>query len=238
MMYNTKTKSLEVRGGKMQFSLFLQINFILLGLVGLLFCTFGYKFARFLLPLCGMIVIESALYLFVGGFIGDTDLTGVLFYGGTAVASYIVLFFVLRLSGFFTGVLGAGLLSYFVITAFGLSGSPFVFPVFASAAVLAGLLGFVYSRVGVIIASVMFGSGIAAAFGTILILAPKAEYAKELSITAGFTSVVNNNPYIFFAVFALLLLVGLVVQLRVTGQSQILVRRINISLEQRKTVSE
>ncbi len=238
MMYNTKTKSLDFRGLKMQFSLFAQVNFIIIGLVGLFFCTFGYKFARFLMPLCGMIVIESALYMSVGEFISDTDLSGVLFYGGTAVASYIVLFFVLRLSGFFTGMLGAGLLSYFVINALGLSGFSLVFPVFATISVVAGIVGFVYNRVGVIIASALFGAGIASGFGTLLILAPGADYASGQGITAGFSSVVGNNAYVFLAVFVVLLLIGLLLQFTFTGQSQILVRRINISLEQKKTVSE
>ena len=215
----------------MQFTLFEQINLIAVGVCGLTFCVLGYKFARFLLPICGMIVIESILYVTVGGYVESTNLSGALFYGGTAVASYIILFFALRLSGFFTGLLGAGLFFYFVVTAFGLFNIPAALPAAAALTLTAGLISFVYNRVGVIIASALFGAAVAGGTGAFLVLAPGAGYAKGQSIAGGFNSIAANNTYIFLAVVLTLLIAGVLVQLKLTGKSQMLGSRISIKLE-------
>ena len=218
----------------MHIPIFTMINLIVVGLVGIVFFIVGYKFARFLLPVCGMIVIEVLLYLLVGGYLKSSELISALFYGGTAVASYVLLFFLLRVPAFFTGAVGAGFLSYVVLVAFGLIEKSFAFTVFVTVMIVIGLVSFAYKRVGVIIATSLFGAGLAGATGAFLVLAPNAGYARELGLIAAMDSVVRHNGYVFFAVIAILTLLGLVLQLRATGYSQFLEERLKIAFEKRK----
>ncbi len=218
----------------MQISVFTQINIIAILIIGLVFCIAGYKFARFLLPVCGMVVIEVLLYLLVGGYIRQDELISALFYGGTAVASYVILFFFLRLPAFFTGAVGAGFLSYLVLIAFKLIEKPFAFPVFITVLIIVGFISFAYRRVGVIIATSLLGAGLAGAAGAFFVLAPHADYANGLGLIAGLESVIKHNGYIFFAVFMVLALLALIVQLKVTGNSQFLEERLKIAFDSRK----
>ena len=218
----------------MQLTLFTQINLIIIAAMGLVFCAFGYKYARFLLPVCGMIVVESLIYLLIGGNLKSTELTSALFYGGTAVASFIILFFLLRLPAFFAGAAGAAAMLYFVISAFGLSGLPFAFPVFICLVVIFGLVGFIYKRVGVIIATNLLGASIASSAGLFIALAPGADYANGKSLISGISSVIAHNGYIFLGVFAVIIIVGLLLQLKITGVNQVLEDRFSILFESKK----
>jgi hypothetical protein len=218
----------------MQLTLFTQINLIIIAVVGLVFCVFGYKYARFLLPVCGMVVVESLIYLLIGGYLRDSELSSALFYGGTAVASFIILFFLLRVPAFFTGAAGAAVMLYFVISAFGLSGVPYAFPVYIALVVIFGLIGFAYKRVGVIIATSLLGASLTSGFGLFVALAPGADYANGKAILAGLSSVIANNGYMFLGVFAVIMIVGLLIQLKVTGTSQILEERLKIVFESKK----
>ncbi len=218
----------------MQISLFAQINIIAIVIIGLVFCIAGYKFARFLLPVCGMIVIEVLLYFLVGGYLRQNELISALFYGGTAVASYVVLFFFLRLPAFFTGAVGAGFLSYLILIAFGLIDKPFAFPAFITVMIIIGLISFAYKRVGVIIATSLLGAGLAGSAGVFFALAPHADYAKQLGLIAGLDSVIRHNGYIFFAVFMVLAVLALIIQFKVTGLSQFLEERLKIAFQSRQ----
>ena len=235
MMYNTE-QAYDILLGrkKMQISMLTQINLIVVGLIGLVFCFVGYKFARFLLPVCGMIVIESILYLLVGDYLKESELSSALFYGGTAVASYFMLFFLLRLPAFITGAAGAGIMFFLVHIVFNLADKPFVIPVIITLAVLTGLISFVYRRVGVIIATGLFGAGLTGIAGVFLVFAPKADYAQGQSIADGMVSVIGRNGYIAIAAFAVLLLLGLLVQFGATAKSQFLEERLRIAFENRE----
>ncbi len=215
----------------MQMSLFAQINIIAVAAIGLLFCVLGYKFARFLMPVCGMIVIESILYVTVGGYVQSTNLSGALFYGGTAVASYVILFFALRLAGFFTGALGSALFLFFVIRAFGLSGTPVILPAAAAVAVVTGLASLVYERAGVIVATSLFGASVAGATGTFLIAAAGADAAVGQSMAELFGSMLGRHAYIFLAAVCVLAAAGLAVQFKLSAKNQLLSSRISIRLE-------
>jgi len=217
--------------------LFAQINLIIIAVIGLLFCLFGYKYARFLTPLCGMIVVETALYLLMGEYLKHTEFTGALFYGVTAVASYVVLFFIMRLNGFFTGLLGSAALCFLVITATGIAGVRFVVPAAVTLSVLAALFGAVYKRAGVIAATTLFGAGASGGIILFLILARNAGYAAGLNAFSAVSSIIARNSMFFLAAYACLVMIGLLLQFIVTGRNQVQLKRIKITLESKGKMS-
>lgn len=218
----------------MEISLFAQISLIVLVVVGLIFCVFGYKYAKFLMPLCGMLVIESIIYMLVSGYLKHTEFTEVLFYGSTAVASYIVLFFVMRLNGFFTGILGASMLSYFAVKAAG-QAIPFVIPVVVTIILVTGLIGFVYKRVGVIISTSLFGAGLAVGLACFLIFA--SGYEAGYTFSGVVNSVAKSYSLYVLSAYAVLAAAGIYLQLRLTGKDQVVIKSIKITLESKSKVS-
>ena len=152
----------------MLLSVYSQISLIGFAALGLVYCVFGYKYARFLLPVCCVLVLEIVIYFFVSDTIIGDDIYVALFYGGSAIVLYIVLFFILRLSGFITGVMGAALFLVYFVYAFGLEHVPFVVPAYLTLCLLAGLLSAAYERVGVIAASSLLGGSLTS--GVVLFL--------------------------------------------------------------------
>lgn len=218
----------------MEISLFAQISLIVLAAVGLIFCVFGYKYAKFLMPLCGMLVVESVIYLLISGYLKHTEFTAVLFYGSTAVASYIVLFFVIRLNGFFTGVLGASMLCYFAVKAAG-QAIPFVIPIVITIILITGLIGFVYKRVGVIISTSLFGAGLAVGLVCFLIFASR--YEAGHTFLGVVNSVAESYSLYVLGAYAILAAAGILLQLRLTGKDQVVIKSIKITLESKSKVS-
>lgn len=92
--------------------------------ISLLHCFFGYRLARFLLPVCGVLLIEGALYIFVYKSLMLDTMGTWLFFAGTGLSSYFVLFFFQRIAAFFTGLTGAALFLVFVVYAFSLHTLP------------------------------------------------------------------------------------------------------------------
>lgn len=218
----------------MEISLFAQISLIVLAAVGLIFCVFGYKYAKFLMPLCGMLVVESVIYLLISGYLKHTEFTAVLFYGSTAVASYIVLFFVMRLNGFFTGVLGASMLCYIAAKAVG-QAIPFVIPIVITIILITGLIGFVYKRVGVIISTSLFGAGLAVGLVCFLIFA--SGYEAGHTFLGVVNSVAESYSLYVLGAYAVLAAAGILLQLKLTGKDQVVIKSIKITLESKNKVS-
>lgn len=218
----------------MEISLFAQISLIVLAAVGLIFCVFGYKYAKFLMPLCGMLVVESVIYLLISGYLEHTEFKAVLFYGSTAVASYIILFFVIRLNGFFTGVLGASMLCYFAVKAVG-QAIPFVIPIVITIILVVGLVGFVYKRVGVIISTSLFGAGLAVGLACFLIFA--SGYEAGQTFLGVVNSVAESYSLYILGTYAVVAAAGLLLQLKLTGKDQVVIKSIKITLESKSKVS-
>lgn len=219
----------------MELSLFAQISLIVLSAVGLMFCIFGYKYAKFLMPLCGMLVVESAIYFLISGYFKHLEFTAALFYGGTAVAAYIILFFAMRLNGFFTGVLGSAMLCYFIVKVVGQASIPFVIPIAITAALITGLVGFVYKRVGVIIATSLFGAGLCVSLVSFLVFA--SGYAAGQSFLGTVNRIAENYSLYLLGAYVVLAAIGLVLQLKLTGKDQVDIKSIKITLENKSKVS-
>jgi len=66
-----------------------------------IFCFFGYRWARFLLPICGLLVLEGIIYIFVYGLFSFNEIGTWLFFGGSSIAIYIILFFLLAVKNLF-----------------------------------------------------------------------------------------------------------------------------------------
>ena len=218
----------------MVLTLYSQISLIGFAALALIYCVFGYKYARFLLPVCGVLILEVAMYLFVSDTLIGDELFTAIFYGGIAIVMYVVLFFILRLSGFLTGVLGAALFLLYVVLAFNLDHMPFVVPVYLTLCLLGGLLGAAYSRTGVIVVSSLLGGSLATGVILFLILAGGAvSQAGESFINALF-GVMRSNAVIFLVVSAVVAAIGVFVQMRITGFSQVLNAKATIRYEKRK----
>jgi hypothetical protein len=191
-------------------------------LLSLLTAFFGYRLARFLMPLSGLLLIESLIYVYVYNLLTLDTVSTWLFFGGTAIAIYLILFFVRRLAGFFTGAAAAALLLAYLVYALNLHSFGLLAPIVMTLTVLSGLLTAVYKRMGVIVASSVLGGCAAAFFGLYI-------YTQGVDATA-FTGGLIAPAQIFLTVNALLILgvgaglslAGLLVQLLVTGKRQVL----------------
>lgn len=218
----------------MLLSIYSQISLIGFAALGLVYCVFGYKYARFLLPVCSVLIIEIAMYLFVPeSMIGD-DLYVALFYGASAIVIYIVLFFILRLSGFITGIMGAALFLVYVVYTFGLEHTPYVVPAFLALCLIAGLLCAAYERVGVITASSLLGGSLASGVVLFLIFSGGANLGADESLLNTVYSIVRSNAYLFLIAAAVISALGIFIQMRFTGFSQVLNKRAVIRYEKRK----
>ena len=127
-------------------------------ILGLICCFFGYRFARLLFPFCGLIVIEGLLYIYVYGLFSLDALGTWLFFGGSSVAVYILLFFVRRISGFFTGLVGSALFLWFAVNAFGLQNLQLLYPACMAICLVSGALTVTYQRSAVVVFTSLFGA--------------------------------------------------------------------------------
>lgn len=220
----------------MEVSLFAKITLAGIVAVAFLYCVFGYSFARFLLPVSGVLIIEAAMFLFaVNPFLGN-ELATALFYGGVAVAGYIVLFFVLRLAGFFTGVIGAALFSAYVVIAFGLADMAYIYSICITLCFVIGGFSAVYKRAGVIVASSLLGGCVAAGILAFLFLATSINIGAGESIAVGMMRLVKENAILFLGASTAFAVIGIIVQLRLTGRSQALEKKAIIYLKNQKAV--
>ncbi len=132
-------------------------------ILGLLHCFFGYKLARFLLPVSGMVMAEGLLYLLVYENLKLDSVSTWLFFAGSSIAVYLILFFFKRVAGFFTGLAAGGMLSLLVVYVLGLQSMPLIYPVCLTVSVMAGLFTLVYER-NMVVASTAIAGACAAAF--------------------------------------------------------------------------
>lgn len=154
----------------MELSLLILICGGALVLLGLLHCFFGYKLARFLLPVSALVLAEGLLYLFVyDNLLLDTVSTW-LFFAGSGIAVYLIFFFLKRIAGFIVGVAAGALLSTFAVYALGLHAMPLVYPVCLTVSVMGGLLTLVYDRNMVVASTAIAGACGAAYAGLYLYL--------------------------------------------------------------------
>ena len=94
-----------------------------------------------------------------------------LFFAGSAVAVYLILFFLKRAASFFTGLAAGGAFAVFAVYVLGLQHMPLVYPICLTACVMAALLTVVYERIGTVITTAVVGGCGAAYLGLYLYLA-------------------------------------------------------------------
>lgn len=192
-------------------------------LLALLYCFFGYRLARFILPICGILFLEGVNYLFIYPLL-KLDLLGIwLLFGGTAVIIYILLYFLERFAGFFVGLLGAGLLLIDVIYAFSLHTMPYLYPAYFTLCVLAGLLTFVYNRMGAVIAASLFGGCVAAFAGVYLLTMGigGAVFEAQSNVLIPFVQFLQSHGLLVMGVALVLTAAGGIVQIMWTARTKL-----------------
>ena len=191
--------------------------------IGLLHCFFGYKLARFLLPLCGVALLEGVLYTFVYGEL-TLDPVGIwLFFAGSALTFYMALFFFPRLAAFFIGMAGGALALIFAVYALSLHEMPIIYPVGLTLCLLCGLLAAVYKRVGVALFTAVFGGCVAALLAVFLFYGGDAAgYLLMGSLLAPLDLFLKSYVMLIGGGALVLAVLGLLLQLKVTANTQLL----------------
>lgn len=192
-------------------------------ILGLVFCFFGYKLGRLLLPLCGLIVIEGLVYIFLYKQMQFDTLGTWLLFGGSGVAVYIILFFIKRAAGFFTGLIGSALFAIYTVNAFNLQSISFAVPVCLTICVVSGLLAAVYQKAAVIVFTSLFGACVAA-FAGIYIYVQGVD-ASALSSAELFTligSFFSANAVFITGASAGVAISGILIQSALTSSSCVL----------------
>jgi len=191
-------------------------------ILALVFMFFGYKLARFLLPLCGVLVVLAVLWAVVLPALRMDALATWLFFGGAGVSVYILLFFFKRIAGFFVGLLGAALLLTFIVYALNLSALPFLTPICLTLCVVSGLLAVVYRKAGVITFTAMMGACVAIFTGLYLFIEGVDPGAFEAGILPQLASFLSAQKYFIAGGALVLMVVGILVQVAVTSKAQVL----------------
>lgn len=193
-------------------------------LLGLLNGFFGYKLARFLLPVSGFVLAEGLLYIFVYDLLKLDTLSTWLFFAGGGVAVYLILFFLKRIAGFFTGAVAGGLFAVLVIYAAGLQEMPLVYPAVFTVFVMVGLLTAVYQRGMVVAATAIFGGCCAAYAGLYLYLIGinPTSIVVYNNLLVPFEGFLKNHAYLVGGAALVLSAVGMLVQFRWTADRQLL----------------
>ncbi len=206
----------------MDLSLILFIGGGVVVALGLVFCFFGYKLARILFPLGGLIVLEGVLYIYVYNLLKLDGPGTWLFFGGSAVASYMIMFFIRRIAGFFTGFLGSMLMLLYIINAFSLQDLPYVYPVCLTLCVISGLLTVVYERVAVIIFTSLMGACIAAFAGIYIYIYGIGTLVVSEDVFRTLSSFFSDNAYLITGISAGATLFGIFIQFSVTSSTRVL----------------
>lgn len=191
-------------------------------LLSLLTAFFGYKLGRFLLPLPGLLLLEGLIYIYVYSLLTLDALSTWLFFGGTAIAIYLILFFIRLLAGFFTGAAAAALLLTYLVYALNLHSLVLLAPIVMTLTVLSALLTAVYKRVGVIAATAVLGGCAAALFGLYIYMQGVDAAPFATNLIAPVEGFLAARAPIILGVGGALSLAGLLVQLLATGKRQVL----------------
>lgn len=207
----------------MDLSLILLISGIAVAVLALVFCIFGYRLGRFLLPLCGLVVLEGALYVFLYDLLALDTLGTWLFFGGSSLAFYIILLFLKRIAGLFAGLLGSALILFFIVSALGLGSLPYVYPACFALCVVTGVLAVAYTKAGVIVGTSLFGGSLVAYLGLYIVLfgVDAADFSYG-NILLPLWQFLSANAYLVAGVAIVFSVLGIVAQLLWTGHHQVL----------------
>lgn len=192
--------------------------------LGLLHVFFGYKLARFLLPLCGMLFALSALFVFVYDMLSLNAVGTYMFFIGSGLAVYIILFLIPRIAAFFTGLAGSALFMVFAVYALNLHGAVMFYPAAMTVCVLSGLLAAAYKRVGVVTAAAVFGGCISSFAGVYLYIerAGVTDFQASGSILVSLEYFLAENATLIGGAALLIVLLGVAVQFARTADKQLL----------------
>ena len=208
----------------MDLSLILLISGIAAILIGLAFCIFGYKLARILLPLCGVLIVEGALYFFVYDLLNLSVLNTWLFFGASSIAIYLALFFAKRIAGFFMGLLAGALVSLYAVYAFGLHDFAYLYPACFTVCVMAGLLALAYQKAGVIVFSSLFGACLVSFAGLYLLIvgSDPTEFLVYGNILVPLEQFLSGNTLLVGGAALGAAVIGALLQFYVTSYKQVL----------------
>jgi hypothetical protein len=195
-------------------------------ILGLVFCFFGYKLGRLLFPVCGLLVIESLIYIYVYKQM-QFDIVGTwMLFGGSGVAVYIILFFIKRIAGFFTGLLGSALFALYVVSALGLQDFEYIVPAVLCFCIVSGLLTAVYQKYAVIVFTALFGACVAAFAGIyIYIQGVDASALSAAGLFAVLGSFLTANAIFIAGASAGVCVSGILIQSALTSSSCVLAGR-------------
>jgi hypothetical protein len=191
--------------------------------LGLIFVVFGYKLARFFTPLCGTLLVLIALWAFVLDRLQLNAMETWLFMGGAGVSVYILLFFFKRFAGFFAGLMGSALVLLLIVYVCNLSALPFLYPACLTLCAVSGLLAIVYKRSAVIAFTSLLGACVAVFAGFYLYfqgIDPDAFLGGN--VLAPLEAFLIAYRYLIAGVSLVVAVIGMIVQLLVTGKSQVL----------------
>ncbi len=191
-------------------------------ILALVFVFFGYKLARFLMPICGVLVALAVLWAFALPALRLDVLATWLFMGGAGISVYILLFFFKRISGFFVGLTGSALLMTFIVYALGLSSVPYINPICLTLCAVSGLLAIVYRRNAVIAFTAMTGACVAMYAGLYLLIAGVNPGAFDAGVLPQLSAFLSAQKYLVAGASLVLMVIGILVQGAVTSKSQVL----------------
>lgn len=191
-------------------------------ILGLVYNFFGYKLARLLFPLCGLIVVEGLLYIYVYDMLRLDNFETWLFFAGSGVAVYVLLFFFKRIAGFFTGLLGSALFLLFIVNAFKLQSVDYVYPVCLTLCLLSAILTVVYERAAVVVFTSMFGACVAAFAGLYIYMRGLDAGAFSGGVYPALMKFLSENAAVIAGISAGFMASGILVQFAATASSCLL----------------
>jgi hypothetical protein len=207
-------------------------------IIALIYCFFGYRLARIVLPICGTAVICGLMYVFLIDFYTTGGLDKWIFVVCCAVALYVILFIVKRFAGFMVGVCGAAMALLFIAVALNLNAQPYYFPVAATICLVVGLVSAAYRRVGVIVATSLFGGCLATLVALFLIFGGSQQISGFSDLVSKMYEYLANNATMVTGIAFFFAIVGVVVQLFATGSATILAGRHGLRGKTQKFVSD
>ncbi len=208
----------------MDLALILLIGAGVTALLAFVFCFFGYRWARFLLPICGLIVLEGLIYVFVYGRFALNELGVWLFFGGSSIAIYIILFFLKRIAGFFTGLLASAFFLLFIVYAFNIQNLIFLLPICLTLCIITGILTIVYQKNAVIVSTSLFGACIVSWLGLYVVFEVfigKTPLALD-NLSSALMGYLSANALLVAASAAGLAILSALIQIFSTGNKQAL----------------
>lgn len=190
--------------------------------LALIFLFFGYKLARFLLPLCGVLIGLGLLSAFVLDSLRLNGMETWLFMGGAGVSLYILLFFFKRIAGFFAGVLGSALMLVYIVYAFGLDSLPYLYPACLTLCAVSGVLAVFYHRKGVITFTSLLGACVAVFTGLFLYFKGVNPEPFSGGVLTVFEEFLAEHSLMIAGISLVATVAGIVVQSLITSQHQVL----------------